>query len=273
MRPILAALAFAVALLAQAPDANEIMRRVSVNIDRAEAARAHFVYDQDVFVRLQRADGRPAREESRQYAVAPRDQGASRTLVKLQGKIFEVRKEIDYGQAGFRRKDVDIDGALVDSFAREVAWRRSAIPNTGWFPFESKDLQKYKFTLEGEENYRGYDVFRISFREADDGGEAWEGEALIERSEFQPILITTAWIGHIPLALRIGLGINLQHIGAKITFQRFAKNVWFPVSCGGELKLRVLFLYARTLAFRSTSSDFRKADVESSIRFEENKNP
>ncbi len=247
------------------------MRRVSANIDRAETARARFVYDQDVFIRLQRANGKPAREESRQYAVVPTKKGATRTLVQLQGKIFDGKKEIDYNQAGYRRKNVDIDGALVDSFAREVAWRRSAIPNMGWFPFESKDLERYTFALRGEENYRGYDVYEISFRETGDEDGPWEGEALIERNEFQPVLVTTAWIGHVPAAVKIGLGTNLQHIGARITFQRFDKDVWFPVSCGGELKLRVLFLYARTVAFRSVNSGFRKADVRSSIEFEEGK--
>lgn len=56
-------------LSAQSPDAAEIMRRVSANLDRSEAARAHYVYDQDVFVRLQRANGKLAREESRQYTA------------------------------------------------------------------------------------------------------------------------------------------------------------------------------------------------------------
>ncbi len=59
------------AVLAQTPDAAEIMRRVSENLDREEAARAAFVYDQNVFVRLQRANGKLAREETRQYSVAP----------------------------------------------------------------------------------------------------------------------------------------------------------------------------------------------------------
>jgi hypothetical protein len=254
-------------LIAQTPDAAEIMRRVSENIDRAEAARAAYVYDQNVFIRLKRANGKLAREESRQYTVIPDAKGAQRKLVSVQGKILEGKKEIDYNVAQFRTKDVDIDGALVDSFAREVSWRRSAIPDMGWFPFESKQLDKYSFRLEGEERYRDYDVYKIAFRETDPA-DPWEGEALIERNEFQPVLVTTAWTGHVPAGVAIGLGTNVKHIGAKITFQRFDKNVWFPISSGGELKLRVLFLYARTIAFRSTNSGFRKTDVESSVEFD-----
>lgn len=253
-------------LPAQTPDAREIMRRVSENLDRSESARAAYVYDQNVFIRLKRANGKLAREESRLYTVAPTEKGAQRKLVSVEGKILDGKKEIQYNQAEYRKQNVDIDGALVDSFAREVSWRRSAIPNMSWFPFELKDLGRYSFKLEGEERYHDYDVYKISYREiySDD---AWEGEALIERNEFQPVLVTTTWTGHIPKAVTIALGTNVKQIGAKITFKRFEQGVWFPVSSGGELKLRVLFLYARTIAFSSTNNGFRKADVQSSIEF------
>jgi hypothetical protein len=122
------------------------------------------------------------------------------------------------------------------------------------------------FRLEGEERYRDYDVYRITFREKEDD---WEGEALIERNEFQPVLVTSAWTGKVPTAVTIALGTNVKHIGAKITYKRFDKDVWFPVQTGGEMKLRVLFLYARTIAFSATNRDFRKADVQSSIEFTE----
>lgn len=256
----------AASLAAQLPDAAEIMRRVSANIDRAEAARAAYVYDQNVFVRIQRANGKLAREESRSYVVAPTEKGAARKLVSVKGTIRKGSTTTNYAEAGFRQKEPDIDGALVDSFAREIMWRHSAIPNEQWFPFEPKDMGKYSFQLEGEERYRGYDVYKIAFRMTDNEAH-WEGEALIERDEYQPVLVTVAWTGHVPAAVKIGLGTNVQHIGAKIAFQRFDKDVWFPVSSGGELKLRVLFLYARTIAFSCTNSGFQKADVRSSIEF------
>jgi hypothetical protein len=258
-------------LFAQTPDAREIMRRVSENLDREEAARAAYVYDQNVFIRLKRANGKLAREESRLYTVAPGAKGAERKLVSVEGKILDGKKEIEYSHTEFRTKNVDIDGALVDSFAREVASRRSAIPNMDWFPFEAKQLDRYSFKLEGEERYHDYDVYKISFREPGPD-DSWEGEALIERNEFQPVLVTTAWTGHIPKAVTIALGTNVRQIGAKITFQRFDKNVWFPVSTGGELKVRVLFLYARTIAFSSMNSGFRKTDVQSSIGFDGEEN-
>jgi hypothetical protein len=265
MQRLLSCLSIGASLLAQTPDAAEIMRRVSENVDRAQAARVAWVYDQDIFVRLKRANGKLAREESRQYTVAPTEKGAQRKLVKVEGKILEGRKEVAYTEAGYRRKDVDVDGGLVDTFAHEMMWRRNSVgPMVYWFPLESKNLEKYTFKLEGEERYRDYDVYRITFRQKED---AWEGEALIERNEYQPVLVTSAWTGRVPTAVAIGLGTNVKQIGAKITYKRFDKDVWFPVQTGGEMKLRVLFLYARTIAFSATNRDFRKADVQSSIEF------
>jgi hypothetical protein len=265
-RPLLLLFAGA-SLFAQTPDADEIMRRVSENVDRAQAARAAWVYDQDIFVRLKRANGKLAREEIRQYTVAPTEKGAQRKLVKVEGRILDGKKEIAYTEAGFRQKDVDIDGALVNTFAHEVMWRRNSVgPMVYWFPLESKNLEKYAFRLEGEERYRDYDVYRITFRQKEDD---WEGEALIERNEFQPVLVTSAWTGKVPAAVTIGLGTNVKHIGAKIAYKRFDKDIWFPVQTGGEMKLRVLFLYARTIAFSATNRDFRKAEVQSSIEFDD----
>jgi hypothetical protein len=260
-----AALLFVGSLLAEAPDADEIVRRVSENVDRANAARAQWVYGQDVFVRLKRANGKLAREESRQYTVAPGPKGAQRKLIKVEGKVLDGRKEIPYSEAGYRTKDTDIDGALVDSFAREIMWRDDSLGTVKyWSPLEAKNREKYTFKFEGEERYRDYDVYRISFRSKED---EWEGEALIERDELQPVLVTTAWTGKVPAAVAIGLGTNVKQIGAKITYKRFDKGVWFPVECGGEMKLRVLFLYARTIAFSATNADFRKTDVRSSVEF------
>jgi hypothetical protein len=266
MKRIFPVLLIGASLAAQTPDAAEIMRRVADNVDRAQSARLAWVYDQDIFVRLKRANGKLAREESRQYTVAPTEKGAQRKLVKVEGKILEGNKEVTYTEAGYRQKDADIDGGMVDTFAREVMWRRNTMGvMVYWSPLESKNLERYVFRLEGEERYRDYDVYRITFRSKEDD---WAGEALIERNEYQPVLVTTAWTGKVPTAVTIALGTNVKHIGAKITYKRFDKDVWFPLQTGGEMKLRVLFLYARTIAFSATNRDFRKADVQSSVEFD-----
>jgi hypothetical protein len=256
-------------ILAQAtPTADEIMTRVAENQERAKAARARYVYDMNVFVRLKRANGKLAREESRDYVVAPTEKGAERKLLRVEGKILDGKKETTYSEEGYRTKDMDIDGALTASFARDAMWSKSEFgPMVEWFPLTGSEKSKYSFTLAGEEKYRAYDVYKMNFVEHDED-ECWRGEALIEKNEFQPVLITAEWACKIPVAVKVFLGINVEHVGAKISYERFDKDVWFPVNCGGELKLRVLFLYARTIAFSAKNSGFRKADVQSMVTFE-----
>ena len=252
--------------------ANEIMSRVAENQDRAEVARAAYVYDMKVFVRLLRGGGKLAQEETRVYSVAPGAKGAERVLRSTTGRILEGRKEIRYDQAGFERKKVDIDAALIRSFTEDVMWAKGAnTPMVDWFPLTQAHQRHYEFQLLGEEKYKEYDVYKVAWngREMDgDDDDCWKGEALIERTEFQPVLVSSHWECKVPKAVTVILGTNLSHLGAKITYQRLAPNVWFPVNCGGEMKVRALFLYGRTIAFSSTNSDFRKADVQSVITFE-----
>ena len=259
---------------AQAPSAAEIMKRVIANQDQAQAARATYIYDENVFVRLQQPRGKAVREESRLYSVLPQKQGVNRTLLKVEGKVFEGKKIIPYSDPEFRRKSMDFDADITDSFANHVShahWKNDDGSNEGdmpvddWFPLNSKRAKNYQFEMKGEEKYRDFDVYRVAFT----GEECWSGEALIEKSEFQPVLVTTAFECKIPKAVTILLGINFSQAGAKITYQRVEKGVWFPATVGGELKLRILFFYARTVAFSATNSGFKKADVTSAVTFEE----
>ena len=256
-------------LRAETLSADEIMQRVAENQTRAQEARKNFVYDMKVFVRLKRANGKLAREESRDYVVAPGPQRSARKLTKVEGRIIDGSKVINYFEAGFKTKEMDIDGALTDSFAREVMWSKSELgPMLDWFPLTRHRQEFYRFQRTGEERYRDYDVYKIAFEGHGEDDDCWKGEALIEKNEFQPVLITSHWACKIPTAVRIMLGTNVQNIGAKITYQRFDKDVWFPVNCGGELKFRVFFGYARTIAFSAKNSAFRKADVQTSIDFD-----
>jgi hypothetical protein len=250
------------------PTVEDIVCRMAENQERAEKAREAYVYDMNLFVRLKRANGKLAREESRDYVVAPGATGASRKLLKVDGRILEGKTSVPYSEAGYKTKNMDIDGAITDSFARELLWRKDGSGiMVGWFPLTRRRIEHYEFRLEGEEKYRDYDVYKVSFEEHD-GDDCWRGEALVDRNEFQPVLITTEFACRIPGAVKVLLGTNVQQVGAKISYQRFAPGVWFPVNCGGEMKLRVLFLYARTIAFSGKNAGFRKADVTTSIQFD-----
>jgi hypothetical protein len=269
MRLLPALLLVAAPLAADTVTAADIMKRVAENQTKAQDARAKYVFDMNVFVRLKRGNGKLAREESRDYVVAPSARKASRKLVKVEGRILDGKQESTYSEAGYRTKDMDLDGAITDSFAREVMWRKNQFgPMLDWFPMTAEHQNYYGFKLEGEEQYRGYNVYKIAFDGHGEEDDCWKGEALIEKTEFQPVLITSHWTCKIPKAATILLGITVKDIGAKITYQRFDKDVWFPVTCGGEMKLRLFFGYARTIAFSAKNTGFRKAEVDSSVDFD-----
>jgi hypothetical protein len=146
-------------ILAQTPTADEIMSHVAENQERAKAARTRYVYDSNVLVRLKRANGKLAREESRDYVVAPTEKGAQRKLIRVEGKVLEGKKEIAYEDAKFRTKSIDIDGEITDSFAGDVMWSKDEFgPMVDWFPLAGSEKSKFSFQLEGEEKYREYET-------------------------------------------------------------------------------------------------------------------
>jgi hypothetical protein len=226
----------------------------------------------NIFVRLKRANGKLAREESRDYIVAPTPKGAGRKLVKVEGKIVDGHKDIPYSDLNFRYKSMDVDREVVHSLASEMMWKKGQNgPMVDWFPLTSNRLRNATFTYRGEEHYRDFDVYKVEYEEHDDD-DCWRGEVLVEKNEFQPVLISSEWSCRIPTAVKMLLGTNMTSLGMKINYQRFEKGVWFPVTAGGELKLRVLFMYARTIAFSAKNAGFRKTDVKSTVAFETDSN-
>jgi hypothetical protein len=268
-------------VLVQAQTAGEIMAKVAENQARAESARAAFVYHQSVLVRMKRANGSLAREESREYTVTPAPDGVAREMVHFEGKYGANGKEFGFSQPGEKYKDSDIDAdvakSLADQFGNDDKSRDGV--NVDLFPLTSAKQQGYIFTLAGTETYHDRKVFRITFEPRKSGSgksssseeadhEPWAGEALIDQGDLTPALITTHLAKGVPLLVKTMLGTNVQQLGFKITYDKFDDNLWFPVNYSGELKLRVLFVYARTISLGLINSEFQKADVKTSITFE-----
>jgi len=69
----------------------------------------------------------------------------------------------------------------------------------------------------------------------------------------------------IPAAVKVLLGTDVKGLGFALTYQKFADEVWFPVSYGGEFAVRGLFFYRRNISVAMTNSDFRKTDVKSTL--------
>ena len=50
-------------------------------------------------------------------------------------------------------------------------------------------------------------------------------------------------------------------------YQKFDDRLWFPVTYGGEFKLKAVFFYARRIAMSMQNSGFERAVVSSKVKF------
>ena len=259
------------ALCAQTAD--EIMTKVGQSQDADVAARAEFVYHQNLLVRMNRANGKLAREETREYTVAPSANGVKRDLVTLHGKIQEGRKVIEYTEHGYKYKGIDIDGDLVNSFADDFGADEKSKDGLDHdlFPLRSNQQHRFVFKLIGPEKWRDRNAFHIGFtaaENADDDHHCWAGEAFIDAAEYQPLMVETHFTCKIPMLVKTMLGTNVKQIGFKVTYQKVADGVWFPASYGGELEFRAVFMYARRVGIGLQNSDFRRTKVDTAINYE-----
>jgi len=265
---------------AQHPESPDIiMAKVAMNQDRAQEMRKAFVYHQSMLIRFKRGNGKLAREEQREYTVTPSEKGFNKELVHFTGKYEKSGKLFDYNEPGFQYKGVDLDGEFANDLANDLAndkESRDGITND-LFALTAEKQRKFAFTFEGKEDYRGTQVFRVTFKpkkaalfdcDDDGGGGCWAGEALIDAREYQPVLVTTWLAKSVPMAIQVLLGTNIKHLGFKVAYQKFAEGLWFPVSYGGEFYVRGVFFYKRTIALSVVNSGFQKSDVTTSVSFQ-----
>ncbi len=263
------------ALAAQEPVEN-VVARVAANQDRAQELRTGFVYDQSLLLRFRRGDGKLAREELRDYAVAPTASGTTKNLRRFSGKYERDGRLIAYMEPGYNYKDLDLDGELITDFAQDFAndeSSRDGIAND-LFPLTTKEQEKYRFTLKAREEYRGREVFRVTFQpkrksSGEESETAWAGEILVDTREYQPVLITTRLARGIPLWVRTLLGTNIKNLGFRIAYEKFGEGIWFPISYGCEFELRAAFFYKRKIAIALNNSGFQRAEVSTRLSFEE----
>jgi hypothetical protein len=257
-----------------AETADSIMARVAENQDRAQSMRSAYIYHQNVLVRANYTNGKLAHEETVDYTVMPSDHGIKKERTAFLGKYREHGKVVEYHEPGQHSDHihVQIDGDLCDSLSEDFANNKETKDGIekDLFPLTAAEQKHYSFRLDGTEEYRGIQVYRVLFepKKDDDGNEdPWEGEALIDRKEFQPVLVTTHLSFKMPMAVRVVLGTNIEHVGFKVTYKKFDENIWFPVTYGGEFKVRALFFWARRVGISMQNSDFHRADVTSKVDF------
>ena len=149
----------------QSVTAEEIMARVAANQDRAQERRKAYTHNQVIRARLFRGSNKLQREETRWYAVTPTAQGVKRELTKFMGRIRWKKKLVEYHQPDYRTGSLDIDGGLAESFSESIADDSKSKDGIGqsWFPLTKSEQRKYELHLEGQEEYRGRSVYRVTF--------------------------------------------------------------------------------------------------------------
>jgi hypothetical protein len=288
MRSLLIAVALACALAplrAQEPDAAAIMSRVAANQDRSEAERVHYIYVQHAKVTSHK--GKTVRcEEITDSRVTPTESGSAQQLLKLDGRLLSKGKYVPYTQPPQREKNEksgkddedlnvsidngDTDRDLVENFRNNFTNSRSKDGiGAGLFPLTTKTQSDYQFNLLGREHLNGREVFHLTFKPKDKDEFAWKGDAYIDTTAYQPVLVRTAMSRKIPFAVRTLLGTSLPGLGFTVIYAPQPKDepgaIWFPISFGTEFKMHILFFFNREISLSADNREFEKTHVNSKI--------
>jgi len=244
---------------------DEIMARVAANQDRAQQARAEYVYQQRIHVATLRTNGKLAREETANYLVAPTPDGTKRELKHIEGRYWHKGKYRAF-QGEPVPEDGWVDSSIVQSF-RDDFFNDKSKDGLGHdlFPLTSGEQKQYRFDLVGEDTVKGRRVYRVRFRPRDKGELAWAGEAMIDAEEFEPVRVYTKLSRRLPFAVRTLLGTDVPGIGFNVEYKRFDEGIWFPVSFGTEFRLRAVFFINRDITVALENSAFERAKVQSKI--------
>jgi hypothetical protein len=267
--PILLSLCVLPALAAD-PTVDQIMARVAENQARAQEMRRAYVYNQKILARFHRGNGKLAREEKFDYVVTPTPEGTERKLVHFEGSYERHGQLVTYKESGEHYKGLDLDGDLIKSMVDDMTGDNESKDGIGHdlFPLVAKEQEKYIFTLEGKDVYRGCPVYKISFRPKPKEDADWKGDALIDVQEYQPLLVSTRFATHIPMAVKVLLGTDIRGLGFSVTYDKFDDGVWFPVSYGGEFHVRAVFFYNRTMSISMSNAGFERAKVSTRVKYD-----
>jgi hypothetical protein len=267
----------AVTQAAQMPDAGEIMSRVAEHQQEAQRAREKFTYTQRVRIRATRSNGRLSREEYSVYNVVPTENGTKKDLVEFKGRYENGGRIFDYKTSGYEipEKKIDIDAAVVPGLRDGLVSNKDSRDGLAkdLFPLTPAEAKKYQYEIQGEQTYKGQPVYRIKFwpkREYegfDDDKTVWAGEALVDKTDLQPVSVTTHLAKGLPFFVKTMLGTNLHELGYAVSYRRLNKDVYFPVSYGGEFDVKAVFFYKRTFTLSLENTDFRRAEADSKITF------
>jgi hypothetical protein len=276
------------------PSAESVMDRVAINQDIGEAQRAQYVYVQHAKMTSRRGNSVMC-EEITEYRFTPSTDGTDEQLLKVEGRRLFKHNYIAYTTLLARDEEGPQDSAKPDDQdakkpkdekqkdsdpVNQETLDRDLVENIRWnlvhdkskdginahlFPLTSKDQLDYAFHMVGREHLNGRDVFHISFRPKNKDDFGWSGDAFIDTTAFQPVLVTTGMARKIPFAVRTFLGTNFPGLGFTVTYAPQSSGVWFPVNLSTEFKIHVLFFFNREIILDAQNRDFEKTHVTSRI--------
>ena len=274
--------------------AAEIMARVAANQDRAETERAHFVYVQHASVQSRKGHTIMCQEIT-DTRVTPTPEGSTRNLLTLDGHVHDGDRTVHYAtrpednknqnnddtnvnigdketvlnadanNAPVQVSDTDID--LVENSRRNFTSDKKSKDGmlAGLFPFTTEQQKDKVFVLKGQEPMNGHQTFHIVFHPKDKEDYDWKGDAWIDTTAFQPVLVRTALSRKLPFAVRGLLGTNVPGLGFTATYAPQANDIWFPASFGTEFKIKLFFFFEREIVVGVTNRDFEQTHVNSRI--------
>jgi len=278
------------------------MARVAANQDKAQAERSHYVYVQHAKMASRRGKTVMC-EEITDYQLTPSTDGTDEQLLKVEGRFRRDKNYITYnallprgedkpkdadqnrdkdkvqendkkGKKDKKDKDPTFDPNSNETIDRDIVenmrWnlihdKSKDGVNAHLFPLTSKNQADYTFRTLGRERLNGRDVFHISFRPKKKDDFGWSGDAFIDTTAFQPVLVSTGMARKIPFAVRTLLGTNLPGLGFTVTYAPQPDGVWFPVTFSTEFKIHVLFFFHREIILDAQNRNFEKTHVTSRI--------
>jgi hypothetical protein len=257
------------------------MARVAANQDRAEADRLRYVYVQHAKM----TSGKGATvfcEELTDYRITPSIERSEDQLLKLDGRLRVKGKYVSYhslkdddGKSGVTAdKDAvsvqiggdSADRDIVENMRKGLMHDKSKDGiNAHLFPLTSKEQSNYVFHMAGREKLNGRDVVHINFVPKDKNDFGWKGDAYIDSTAYQPVMVTTGMSRKVPFAVRTFLGTNFPGLGFTVMYAPQPDGVWFPVSFSTEFKIHVLYFFNRQIILNAENREFEKTHGETKI--------
>jgi len=245
--------------------ADSIMARVATNQDSSEKLRSQYIYHQHIRVVSKKPRGKVLREETAEYLIVPKPDHTERTLEHLTGRYWIKGKYETFSGEPVPERD-STDGELVRDFREDATDEKSKDGLAhDLFPLTTDEQKEYKFRLIDHEPIEGRECYHIAFAPKDDDDTDWAGEAYIDAQEFQPIYVFTKLSRPLPYGVRKFMGIDLPGLGFAVHYRRQDDGVWFPTSLGSEFRIRVFFVFNRTMTVSLENKAFEHTHVESKI--------